>query len=132
MAISLETRIGSYPGFWGVAALVLGLLIVCMPLKDVLADNQRVVSEKGDISHKSTVRSIEKEVFDPEESLPESNEGLDPSLEDESGASSQEFDSGPGPAREINEQLKGTGLTFDPFARGGVRPEDAYQDTGQR
>ena len=129
MAISLEARFRSYPGFCGSVSLLLGLLIVCAPLKDVPAADQGVVSEKGDIRHEFTVRSIEKDIFDPEEPLPESNEGLDSSLEDESRASSQEFDSGP--AREINEQLRGTGLTFDPFARGGVRPEDAYQKTGQ-
>ena len=149
MAILLEKGLRFYPGFcWGTAALFLCLLIVCAPLRDAAAANESVATKKGGAAQESsaksndnttakkddtrqepTVISIEHELFDPEESLPELNEGLDSSQKDENEASSQNLDSGP--AREIDKQFRGTGLTFDP-ARGSPRPEGIYDNTGPR
>jgi hypothetical protein len=144
MAILLEKGLRFYPGFcWGTAALFLCLLIVCAPLRDAAAANESVATKKGgaaqDSSAKSndnttakkddtrqepTVISIEHELFDPEESLPE--ESL---IEDENEASSQKSDSGP--ASEIDKQFKGSGLTFDPSS-GRAMPEGIYNNTGPR
>ena len=144
MAILLEKSLRSYPGFcWGTAALFLCLLIVCAPLRDAAAANESVATKKGGAAQESsaksndnttakkddtrqepTVISIEHELFDPEESLPE--ESL---IEDENEASSQKSDSGP--AREIDKQFKGSGLTFDPSS-GRAMPEGIYNNTGPR
>jgi hypothetical protein len=146
MAIILEKPIRSYPGFgWGTAALFLCLLVVFTPLRDVAAadksvaakkggaaqessdkSNDNTTAEKGDTRQEPTVRSIEHELFDPEESMPELNDGPYSSREDENEASSQNLDSGP--AREIDEQFTGTGLIFDP-SRGKPRPEGIYDNT---
>jgi len=92
--------------------------------------NEGVTEKNGGSEWGSTVRSIEKKIFDPDEPLPKTNEGLEPSYEDENEADSHQFNSGP--ANEIDEQLKGTGLMFNPFVRGGVSPVDMYDNTGQR
>ena len=146
MALILEKPIRSYPGFgWGTAALVLCLLVVFTPLRDAAAADESVsakkggaaqessaksnditTAEKGDTRQEPTVRSIEHELFDPEESMPELNDGPYSSQEDENEASSQNLDSGP--AREIDEQFTGTGLIFDP-SRGRPRPEGIYDNT---
>lgn len=149
MAILLEKGLRFYPGFcWGTAALFLCLLIVCAPLRDAAAANESVATKKGGAAQESsaksndnttakkddtrqepTVISIEHELFDPEESLPELNEGLYSSQEDENEASSQKSDSGP--ASEIDKQFKGSGLTFDPSS-GRAMPEGIYNNTGPR
>ena len=145
MALTLEKRLPSLAGFgWGTAALFLCLLIVYSPVGDAAAADQSVAAkesgaaqescdkrndnataEKGDTRQEPAVRSIEHELFDPEEPMPESNDGLYSSQEDENEASSQNLDSGP--TREIDKLLQGSGLIFDP-SRGRPRPEGIYDN----
>ena len=149
MALTLEKRLTFLAGFgWGVTALFLCLLLVCSPLKDAAAagesvaakksgaaqgsgdkSNDNTTEDKGDTRQKPSVRSIEHELFDPEKSMPESNDGLYSSQEDDNEASSQNLDSGP--ASEIDKLLEGSGLIFDP-SRGRPRPEGIYDSTAPR
>jgi hypothetical protein len=149
MALNLHKRLCSSAGFgWGVAVLFLCLLLVYSSLRDAAAadesvaakkggaaqesgakSNENTTTEKGDTRQDPTVKSIEHELFDPEESMPELNDGLYSSQENENEASSQKLDSGP--ARIIDELLKGSGLIFDP-KRGRPRPEGTYDNTEPR
>jgi hypothetical protein len=145
MALHPEKRLTSLAGFGlGTAAIFLCLLLVYSPLRDAAAADESVAAkkssaaqesgaksddnstaEKGDTRQEPSVRSIEHELFDPEESMPESNDGLYSSQEDENKASSQNLDSGP--TREIDKLLEGSGLIFDP-SRGRPRPEGIYDN----
>ena len=149
MALTLEKRLPCLVRLgWGTAALFLCLLLVYFPLTDAAAADQSVAekesgaaqescdqrndhatAEKGDTRQEPAVKSIEHELFDPEESMPESNDGLYSSQEDENEASSQSLDSGP--TREIDKVLKGTGLIFDP-SRGRPKPEGINDNTEPR
>ena len=150
MALTLEKRLPCLVRLgWGTAALFLCLLLlVYFPLTDAAAADQSVAekesgaaqescdqrndhatAEKGDTRQEPAVKSIEHELFDPEESMPESNDGLYSSQEDENEASSQNLDSGP--ASEIDKLLEGSGLIFDP-SRGRPRPEGIYDSTAPR
>jgi hypothetical protein len=115
---------------WATIILLLCLLTVVPAMGESTKANEGVTEKNGDSEQGSAVKSIEKKIFDPDEPLPESNEGPEPSYEDENEAASHQFNSGPAP--EIDEQLKGTGLMFNPFVRGGVSPDDMYDNTGQR
>ena len=149
MALALEKRLPCLVRLgWGTAALFLCLLLVYSPLKNAGAADQsaaakesgaaqescdqrndHATAEKGDTRQEPAVKSIEHELFDPEESMPELNDGLYSSQEDENEASSQNLDSGP--ASEIDKLLEGSGLIFDP-SRGRPRPEGIYDSTAPR